>query len=116
MANFFNFYINFIKAKQYDSIQKINDKLCMQNEELIGKIEFNHAEYKSEFKNFSSILGSKNAEIIALKEEIEINLSFYKETIDNLSHTVSEKDKEIQSLKDKLQKRDPKTGKFVKKK
>ena len=88
----------------------------MQNEELIGKIEFNHEEYKSEFKNFSSILDSKNAEIRALKEEIEINLSFYKEIIDNLSHTISEKYKEIKSLKDKLQKRDPKTGKFVKKK
>ena len=91
MANFFNFYINFIKAKQYDSIQKLNDKLCMQNEELIGKIEFNHEEYKGDFKNFASILGSKNNEIIKLKEEINL-------------------------LKDKLQKRDPKTGKFVKKK
>ena len=84
MANFFNFYGNYIKAKEYYLLEEINDKLCVENFEL--------------------------------KEKIEINLSFYKETIDNLSHTVSEKDKEIQLLKDKLQKRDPKTGKFVKKK
>jgi len=84
MANFFNFYGNYVKAKEYSLLEEINDKLCEENFDL--------------------------------KEEIEINLSFYKETIDNLSHTVSEKDKEIQSLKDKLQKRDPKTGKFVKKK
>ena len=84
MANFFNFYSNYIKAKEYYLLDQINDNLCVEN--------------------------------FYLKEEIEINLSFYKETIDNLSHTVSEKDKEIQSLKDKLQKRDPKTGKFVKKK
>ena len=84
MANFFNFYGNYIKAKEYYLLEEINDKLCVENFDL--------------------------------KEEIEVNLSFYKETIDNLSHTVSEKDKEIQLLKDKLQKRDPKTGKFVKKK
>ena len=84
MTNFFNFYGNYIKAKEYYLLDQINDKLCLENFDL--------------------------------KEEIEINLSFYKETIDNLSHTVSEKDKEIQSLKDTLQKRDPKTGKFVKKK
>ena len=84
MANFFNFYGNYIKAKEYNLLEQINDKLCVANFDL--------------------------------KEEFEINLSFYKKTIDNLYHTVSEKDKEIQSLKDKLQKRDPKTGKFVKKK
>ena len=84
MANFFNFYGNYINAKEYNLLEQINDKLCEENFDL--------------------------------KEEIEINLSFYKETIDNLSHTISEKDKEIQLLKDKLQKRDPKTGKFVKKK
>ena len=84
MANFFNFYGNYIKAKEYYLLEEINDKLCVENFDL--------------------------------KEEIEVNLSFYKETIDNLSHTVSEKDKEIKSLKDKLQKRDPKTGKFIKKK
>lgn len=84
MTNFFKFYGNYIKAKEYYLLEEINDKLCVENFDL--------------------------------KEEIEVNLSFYKETIDNLSHTVSEKDKEIQSLKDKLQKRDPKTGKFVKKK
>ena len=91
MANFFNFYGNYIKAKEYYLLEEINDKLCEENFDLKEKIEFNHTEYKSEFKNFSSILDSKNAEIRALKEE-------------------------IQSLKDKLQKRDPKTGKFVKKK
>lgn len=84
MANFFNFYGNYVKAKEYYLLEEINDKLCVENFDL--------------------------------KEEIEINLAFYKEAIDNLSHTVSEKDKEIQLLKDKLQKRDPKTGKFVKKK
>lgn len=84
MAIFFNFYGNYVKAKEYYLLEEINDKLCVENFDL--------------------------------KEEIEINLAFYKEVIDNLSHTVSEKDKEIQSLKDKLQKRDPKTGKFVKKK
>ena len=84
MANFFNFYGNYIKAKEYNLLEQINDKLCEENFDLKEQIEFNHAEYKSEFKKLSFLIELKN--------------------------------NEIQSLKDKLQKRDPKTGKFVKKK
>ena len=60
MANFFNFYGNYIKAKEYNLLEQINDKLCEENFDLKEKIEFNHTEYKNEFKNFASILGSKN--------------------------------------------------------
>lgn len=84
MANFFNFYGNYIKAKEYYLLEQINDKLCVENFDLKEYLEISNYKYKSTFKKLSCL--------------------------------IDRKDNEIQSLKDKLQKRDPKTGKFVKKK
>ena len=46
MANFFKFYGNYIKAKEYNLLEQINDKLCEENFDLKEEIEVNLSFYK----------------------------------------------------------------------
>ena len=49
MANFFNFYGNYIKAKEYYLLEEVNDKLCVENFDLKEEIEINLSFYRDIF-------------------------------------------------------------------
>lgn len=101
MANFFKFYTNWQKAKDYDKLEEINDKLCVELHDL-----------KKDIRDVEDYA------IGLMKDAPKVNHRF-DEIIDVISDyriRVSDLSMQINRLKSKFhQKRDTKTGRFVKK-
>ena len=101
MANFFKFYTNWQKAKDYDKLEEINDKLCIEIYDLNKDIR--------DVEDYA---------IGLMKDAPKVNHRF-DEIIDVISDyriRVSDLSMQINRLKSKFhQKRDTKTGRFVKK-
>ena len=101
MANFFNIYKNWQKAKDYDKLEEINDKLCIEIYDL-----------KKDIRDVEDYA------IGLMKDAPKVNHRF-DEIIDVISDyriRVSDLSMQINRLKSKFhQKRDKKTGRFVKK-
>ena len=100
MANFFKFYTNWQKAKDYDKLEEINDELCIEIYDLKQDIK--------EVEDYA---------IGVMKDAPKVNHRF-DEIIDVISDyriRVADLYMQINRLKSQLQKRDTKTGRFVKK-
>ena len=103
MANYFNFYTNWQKAKDYDKLEEINDKLCIEIYDL--------NDLKKDIRDVEDYA------IGLMKDAPKVNHRF-DEIIDVISDyriRVSDLSMQINRLKSQLQKRDTKTGRFVKK-
>ena len=100
MANFFKFYTNWQKAKDYDKLEQINDKLCVELHDLKQDIK--------EVEDYA---------IGLMKDAPKVNHRF-DEIIDVISDyriRVSDLSMQINRLKSKFhQKRDKVTGRFIK--
>lgn len=100
MANFFKFYTNWQKAKDYDKLEKINDKLCVELHDL-----------KKDIRDVEDYA------IGLMKDAPKVNHRF-DEIIDVISDyriRVSDLSMQINRLKSKFhQKRDKVTGRFIK--
>ena len=101
MANFFKFYTNWQKAKDYDKLEEINDKLCVEIYDLNKDIR--------DVEDYA---------IGLMKDAPKVNHRF-DEIIDVISDyriRVADLYMQINRLKSKFhQKRDTKTGRFIKK-
>ena len=100
MANIFKFYTNWQKAKDYDKLEEINDKLCIEIYDLNKDIR--------DVEDYA---------IGLMKDAPKVNHRF-DEIIDVISDyriRVADLYMQINRLKSQLQKRDTKTGRFVKK-
>ena len=101
MANFFNIYKNWQKAKDYDKLEEINDKLCIELYDL-----------KKDIRDVEDYA------IGLMKDAPKVNHRF-DEIIDVISDyriRVADLSMQINRLKSKFhQKRDTKTGRFIKK-
>ena len=101
MANFFKFYTNWQKAKDYDKLEEINDKLCIEIYDLNKDIR--------DVEDYA---------IGLMKDAPKVNHRF-DEIIDVISDyriRVSDLSMQINRLKSKFhQKRDKVTGRFIKK-
>ena len=96
----FNIFSNWQKAKDYDKLEEINDKLCVELHDLkqdIKEVE----DYAIGMLTDAPYVHPKLSEIIDV-------ISDYRMRITDLSM-------HIHRLKSQLQKRDTKTGRFVKK-
>ena len=103
MANYFNFYTNWQKAKDYDKLEEINDKLCIEIYDL--------NDLKKDIRDVEDYA------IGLMKDAPKVNHRF-DEIIDVISDyrvRVTDLYMQINRLKSQLQKRDKKTGRFVKK-
>ena len=100
MANFFKFYTNWQKAKDYDKLEEINDKLCVEIYDLNKDIR--------DVEDYA---------IGLMKDAPKVNHRF-DEIIDVISDyriRVADLYMQINRLKSKFhQKRDTKTGRFIK--
>ena len=100
MANFFNIYKNWQKAKDYDKLEEINDKLCVELYDL-----------KKDIRDVEDYA------IGLMKDAPKVNHRF-DEIIDVISDyriRVSDLSMQINRLKSKFhQKRDKVTGRFIK--
>ena len=100
MANFFNIYKNWQKAKDYDKLEEINDILCVEIYDL-----------KKDIRDVEDYA------IGLMKDSPKVNHRF-DEIIDVISDyriRVADLYMQINRLKSQLQKRDTKTGRFIKK-
>ena len=101
MANIFNIIENWRKAEDYDKLEEINDKLCVELYDL-----------KKDIRDVEDYA------IGLMKDAPKVNHRF-DEIIDVISDyriRVSDLSMQINRLKSKFhQKRDKKTGRFVKK-
>lgn len=99
MANFFNIFSNWQKAKDYDKLEEINDKLCVELHDL-----------KKDIRDVEDYA------IGLMKDAPKVNHRF-DEIIDVISDyriRVADLYMQINRLKSQLQKRDTKTGRFIK--
>ena len=103
MANIFNIIGNWRKAEDYDKLEEINDKLCVEIYDL--------NDLKKDIRDVEDYA------IGLMKDAPKVNHRF-DEIIDVISDyrvRVSDLSMQINRLKSQLQKRDKKTGRFVKK-
>ena len=101
MANFFKFYTNWQKAKDYDKLEEINDKLCIEIYDLNKDIR--------DVEDYAIGLMKDAPKVNHRFDEIIDVISDYRIRVADLSM-------QINRLKSKFhQKRDTKTGRFVKK-
>ena len=100
MANFFKFYTNWQKAKDYDKLEEINDKLCVELYDLKKDIR-DVEDYAIGMLTDAPYVQPRLREIIDV-------ISDYKMRVSDLSM-------QINRLKSKFhQKRDNVTGRFIK--
>ena len=100
MANIFNIFSNWQKAKDYDKLEEINDKLCAELHDLkqdIKEVE----DYAIGMLTDAPYVQPRLSEIIDVISDYRIR--------------VADLYMQINRLKSQLQKRDKKTGRFVKK-
>ena len=99
----FNIFSNWQKAKDYDKLEEINDKLCVEIYDL--------NDLKKDIRDVEDYA------IGLMKDAPKVNHRF-DEIIDVISDyriRVADLSMQINRLKSQLQKRDKKTGRFVKK-
>ena len=114
MANYFNFYTNWQKAKDYDRIVKEN-KILVSEKESEKKQKITLYGFCKDFcKVTDYVIDLDNGE---KQQELNVNPIFNGiiRRIDNLGKKISCLSKENKELNSQLQKRDKKTGRFVKK-
>ena len=100
MANIFNIIQNWRKAKDYDKLEEINDKLCVELHDLKQDIK--------EVEDYAIGMLTDAPYVQPRLSEIIDVISDYRIRVSDLSM-------QINRLKSQLQKRDKKTGRFVKK-
>ena len=99
----FNIFKNWQKAKDYDKLEEINDKLCIEIYDL--------NDLKKDIRDVEDYA------IGLMKDAPKVNHRFDKiiDVISDYRIRVSDLSMQINRLKSQLQKRDKKTGRFVKK-
>ena len=100
MANFFNIYKNWQKAKDYDKLEEINDKLCVEIYDLNKDIR-DVEDYAIGMLTDAPDVQPRLAEIVDVLKDLKSAVIDYKIR--------------LMRVESKLQKRDKKTGRFVKK-
>ena len=95
-----NIFKNWQKAKDYDKLEEINDKLCVELHDLKQDIK--------EVEDYAIGMLTDALYVHPRLSEIIDVISDYKMRVADLSM-------QINRLKSQLQKRDTKTGRFVKK-
>ena len=100
MANIFNIFSNWQKAKDYDKLEEINDKLCVELFDIKKDIR-DVEDYAIGMLTDAPYVHPRLSEIIDVISDYRIR--------------VSDLSMQINRLKSQLQKRDKKTGRFVKK-
>ncbi len=95
-----NIFKNWQKAKDYDKLEQINDKLCVELHDLKQDIK--------EVEDYAIGLMKDAPKVNHRFDEIIDVISGYRIWVYDLSM-------QINRLKSQLQKRDKKTGRFVKK-
>jgi len=141
MANYFNFYSNWQKAKDYDKIVKENvllvkrveswrEGLCQERKLMKEQLEDKFLQTKNElsviYVRIDNVINwavnsyvnneVKKPEYPGLLIQRLISaFELHKNSINNYKVNCSKQSDEINNLKLQLQKRDTKTGRFVKK-
>ena len=100
MANFFKFYTNWQKAKDYDKLEEINDKLCVEIYDLNKDIR-DVEDYAIGMLTDAPDVQPRLAEIVDVLKDLKSAVIDYKIR--------------LMRVESKLQKRDTKTGRFIKK-
>ena len=100
MANFFNIYKNWKKAKDYDKLEEINDKLCVEIYDLNKDIR-DVEDYAIGMLTDAPDVQPRLAEIVDVLKDLKSAVIDYKIR--------------LMRVESKLQKRDTKTGRFIKK-
>ena len=95
-----NIFKNWQKAKDYDKLEQINDKLCVELHDLKQDIK--------EVEDYAISMLTDAPDVHPRLSEIIDVISDYRILVSDLSM-------QINRLKSQLQKRDKKTGRFVKK-
>ena len=95
-----NIFSNWQKAKDYDKLEEINDKLCVELHDLKQDIK--------EVEDYAIGMLTDAPYVHPRLSEIIDVISDYRIRVSDLSM-------QINRLKSQLQKRDKKTGRFVKK-
>ena len=95
-----NIFKNWKKAKDYDKLEEINDKLCVELHDLKQDIK-DVEDYAIGMLTDAPYVHPRLSEIIDVISDYRIR--------------VSDLSMQINRLKSQLQKRDKKTGRFVKK-
>ena len=95
-----NIFKNWQKAKDYDKLEQINDKLCVELHDLKQDIK--------EVEDYAIGMLTDAPDVQPRLSEIIDVISDYKMRVTDLYM-------QINRLKSQLQKRDKKTGRFVKK-
>ena len=95
-----NIFKNWQKAKDYDKLEEINDKLCVELHDLKQDIK--------EVEDYAIGMLTDAPSVHPRLSEIIDVISDYRMRVADLSM-------QINRLKSQLQKRDTKTGRFVKK-
>lgn len=95
-----NIFKNWQKSKDYDKLEEINDKLCVELHDLKQDIK--------EVEDYAIGMLTDAPDVHPRLSEIIDVISDYRMRITDLSM-------QINRLKSQLQKRDKKTGRFVKK-
>ena len=95
-----NIFKNWQKAKDYDKLEEINDKLCVELHDLKQDIK--------EVEDYAIGMLTDAPDVHPRLSEIIDVISDYRIRVTDLSM-------QINRLKSQLQKRDTKTGRFVKK-
>jgi len=103
MANFFNIYKNWQKAKDYDKLEQINDKLCVELHNL--------NDLKKDIRDVEDYAIG----MLTDAPDVHPRLSEIIDVISDYRIRVTDLYMQINRLKSQLQKRDKKTGRFVKK-
>ena len=100
MANIFNIIGNWRKAEDYDKLEEINDKLCVELHDLKQDIK--------EVEDYAIGMLTDAPDVHPMLVEIV-------DVLKDLKATVIDYKIRLMRVESKLQKRDSKTGRFIKK-
>ena len=103
MANIFNIIGNWRKAEDYDKLEEINDKLCIEIYDL--------NDLKKDIRDVEDYAIG----MLTDAPDVQPRLSEIIDVISDYRIRVSDLSMQINRLKSQLQKRDKQTGRFVKK-
>jgi len=102
MANFFKFYTNWQKAKDYDKLEEINDKLCIEIYDL--------NDLKQDIKEVEDYAIG----MLTDAPSVHPMLVEIVDVLKDLKATVIDYKIRLMRVESKLQKRDTTTGRFIK--
>ena len=100
MANIFNIFSNWQKAKDYDKLEEINDKLCVELFDIKKDIR-DVEDYAIGMLTDAPYVHPMLVEIVDVLKDLKATVIDYKIR--------------LMRVESKLQKRDSKTGRFIKK-